>query len=78
MHVREIDLPPYARSLSTLRRIDYSDAFVLELPRDDDRTPLAWARAFVEGAPARFRATAPRAWFARLLWTAIQGTLAAP
>ncbi|MDT5233193.1 MAG: hypothetical protein QOI39_3693, partial [Mycobacterium sp.] len=48
--VRQVAVPPAARALSTLARIDYADTFVLDTG-PDDRTPEEWARAILEGAP---------------------------
>jgi hypothetical protein len=62
--VRQIALPAPARRLSTLECVDYEDAFLVDVHPDQDRTPLEWARAIVEGGPARFRATAPWVWLA--------------
>jgi hypothetical protein len=61
--VRAIAVPPAARALSTLPRIDYADAFLVETgPRT--RTPVQWARAMVEDAPIAMRHALRPAWFA--------------
>jgi hypothetical protein len=62
--VREISLPPTARAHSTLAHVDYEDAFLLDTGPDQGRTAEQWARAMLEGAPASFRRSAPRAWHA--------------
>jgi hypothetical protein len=48
--VREIAVPAEARSLSTLPRIDYADAFLVDCGADE-RTPEQWAAAMLDGAP---------------------------
>ena len=59
---RPIGLPPAARALSTLRRIDYQDAFFVRPGPGPDRTGEQWARAVLEGAPQRMRARLLRGW----------------
>jgi hypothetical protein len=60
--VREVPLPPDARMLTTLSRVDYTDGFVLETDRAEDRTGEEWVRAMVEDAPAPTRRTLRRTW----------------
>jgi hypothetical protein len=60
--VRQIAVPPRARALSTLPRIDYDDAFLVDVA--GDRTPEAWARAIFDDAPLGLRATLWSAWLA--------------
>ena len=62
--VREVDLPPDARTLTTLPRVDYTDCSVLETARAGDRTGEQWARAMLEEAPAGMRTNLRRGWFA--------------
>jgi hypothetical protein len=62
--VRQIEVPPAARALSTLTRIDYEDAFVVELERAQDRTPEQWAQAIVGEAPAVVRSALLAGWSA--------------
>ena len=62
--VREIDVPAAARRLSTLPSIDYEDAFLVELQRAAARTPVEWARAALEGVPARTRRNLRLGWSA--------------
>jgi hypothetical protein len=62
--VREVALPPGARALSTLARVDYEDAFRVEVGSARDRTAAEWARAIVEGAPASLRHGLRRGWSA--------------
>jgi hypothetical protein len=57
---RQVGLPPAARALSTLSRIDYEDAFFVR--SGPDRTGEQWARAVLEGAPQRVRARLLRGW----------------
>jgi len=62
--VCQITVPADASAFSTLPRITYGDAFLVETGPDEDRTPLQWARAIVANAPILFRLTAPIGWFA--------------
>ncbi|MCW2654349.1 MAG: hypothetical protein QOE41_3957 [Mycobacterium sp.] len=61
--VRQVAVPPAARALSTLARIDYADTFVLDTG-PDDRTPEEWARAILEGAPVTVRTKLLLGWSA--------------
>jgi hypothetical protein len=61
--VREVALPPPARTLSTLSRVDYTDAFRLETPQVQDRTGEGWIRAILEDAPTATRRRLRRGWF---------------
>ena len=60
--VRQIEVPPSARALSTLGRVDYEDAFLVEVGADRDRTPEQWARSILEDAPMALRATLLSGW----------------
>jgi hypothetical protein len=62
--VREINLPREARRLSTLSRVDYTDAFLLETGHAQDRTGEQWARAMLEDASAGTRKALRQGWFA--------------
>jgi hypothetical protein len=62
--VRRIAMPPGARALGTLPRIDYEDAFLVETGPARDRTAEQWARAMLEHAPIMLRNALPWAWFA--------------
>jgi hypothetical protein len=62
--VRQVAVPPAARALSTLSRIDYEDAFLVETGPATDRTAEQWARAIVEGAPITVRSTLVSGWSA--------------
>jgi hypothetical protein len=61
--VREIALPADARALSTLPRLDYTDAFLLDTGQAQDRTGEQWARALLEDAPAGTRKSLRGGWF---------------
>jgi hypothetical protein len=62
--VRRVALPADAERVCTLSRVDYSDAFVVEVNSHADRMPLGWARVILERAPLSFRASAPLVWLA--------------
>jgi hypothetical protein len=62
--VRRIAVPPTARTLSTLSRIDYADAFLVETGPLQDRTGEQWARAILEAAPISMRRSLRFGWFA--------------
>ncbi len=62
--VRQITLPASARALSTLARVDYEDAFLVETGSAQDRTAEQWARAIVEDAPVNKQNALRRGWTA--------------
>ena len=62
VQVREIELPPKARALTALSRVDYTDCFILETERVRDRTGEEWARALLEEPPAATRDMLRRGW----------------
>ena len=62
MRARQIPLPPEARTLSSLAPVDYEDAFVVEVDSAQERTAEEWARAILEGAPLRLRASLVAGW----------------
>src|SRR5262249_54517852 len=62
--VRQIPVPPAARELSGLPRVDYADAFVVDPVPADRLTPEQWARAVLERAPARVRHRLRAGWLA--------------
>ena len=62
--VRAVELPEFARRVSTLSRIDYADCFVLDAGPDVKLTGEQWAREMLEGAPERLRSSLRRGWFA--------------
>ena len=49
--VRMIEVPESARALSTLSKVDYADAFSLEIAAARERTPERWARTILDSAP---------------------------
>ena len=59
---RQIAVPPAARALSTLRRIDYEDAFFVAASPGQEGSGEQWARAVLEGAPLMVRARLLRGW----------------
>jgi hypothetical protein len=59
-----VALPPAARALSTLSRIDYEDAFVIDTGPAQDRTGEQWARAILEDAPIAVRGALVSGWSA--------------
>ena len=62
--VRQIDPPQDIRDLSSLPRVDYADAFVVEMPDCPQWTAHRWATAVLEEAPAATRATLTAGWTA--------------
>ena len=61
---RQVPLPPSARALSSLPRIDYEDCFVAETEHAMELSAEEWARRILEEAPTRFKLSAPATWFA--------------
>ena len=62
--VRQVTPPPAARALSTLSRVDYEDAFLVEAGPAQNRTGEQWARAVLEDAPMSTRKSLSRGWSA--------------
>jgi hypothetical protein len=60
--VRQVDVPPEARALSTLTRIDYADAFLVDVGPTHDVEAEHWAREIMEGAPAVTRTQLLSGW----------------
>jgi hypothetical protein len=60
--VTQTSLPIDARTLSTLPRIDYEDAFMVT--GVVEHSPRQWARAVIDDAPARVRARLFMGWLA--------------
>jgi hypothetical protein len=60
--VRQINVPPAARDLSTLRRIDYADAFLVKVDDPKQRTAEQWARSILDDAPPNLYLTLWGAW----------------
>jgi hypothetical protein len=53
--VRQVPVPREARARSTLSRIDYADAFVVENRAARERTAEQWMRTVLEGARQRWQ-----------------------
>jgi hypothetical protein len=62
--VRQVAVPPAARALSTLSRIDYEDAFLVDTGTARERTAEQWARAILEDAPITVGSTLLSGWSA--------------
>ena len=62
--VRKIRATSDIRELSNLPRVDYADAFVVEIPDCPQWTAHRWATAVLEEAPAATRATLTAGWTA--------------
>jgi hypothetical protein len=62
--VRQIVVPPGARALSTLARIDYQDAFLVNIDPVAYQTAEQWARAILEDAPFDVRVALISGWSA--------------
>ena len=62
--VSQVAVPPDARALSTVARVDYEDAFLAEAEQAEKRTGEQWARAFLEDPPLKTRRTLRAGWFA--------------
>jgi len=61
---RQVAVPAVARARCTLRRVDYEDAFAVELGSAHVRTAEQWARAILEDAPLAMRNGLRRGWLA--------------
>ncbi|HEY3727409.1 MAG TPA: hypothetical protein VGL51_09565 [Solirubrobacteraceae bacterium] len=62
--VRQIQVPPAARALSTLPQIDYEDAFIVDIASTGGRTGEQWARAVLQDAPISVRSSLVSGWSA--------------
>lgn len=60
--MNQIEVPRDAVALSTLRRIDYADAFLVTTDAHPQRTAEQWGRAVLEQAPATTRAQLRAGW----------------
>jgi hypothetical protein len=60
--VREVEVPADALALSTLPRVDYMDAFRVQLPDGPALSGEAWARETLEAASAETRKSLRRGW----------------
>ncbi len=62
--VRQVEVPASARALTTLARIDYADAFLVDVGSMRDRDAGYWAREILEGAPPSVRSQLLSGWSA--------------
>jgi hypothetical protein len=62
--VRQIAVPSAARARTTLPRVDYEDAFLVDAAAASDLDGEGWARTVMEGAPATARHDLARGWSA--------------
>jgi hypothetical protein len=62
--VRQLELPPVARPLSTLPRVDYADAFLVESGSTQNWSAEQWARAVLGDAPVVIKANLLLGWSA--------------
>jgi hypothetical protein len=60
--VRQVAVPMDARALSTLLRIDYADAFVVDTDAAQGRTAGQWARLILQDAPLTARTRLVAGW----------------
>lgn len=60
--VRQVDVPPSARALSMLTRIDYADTFLVDVGHLGERTAEQLARETFEGAPLAVRTRLLSGW----------------
>jgi hypothetical protein len=60
--VRQVAVPAAVRALSTLDRVDYADAFRVEVEDVRSRTAEEWARAVLEDAPLAVRGQLLSGW----------------
>lgn len=61
---RPVPVPPEARALSTLPRIDYENALIVDTDPTSARTSEQWVREVLEGAPADMRKALRQGWSA--------------
>jgi hypothetical protein len=62
--VRRLRLPPVERALSTLPRVDYSDAFLVESGSTQNWSAEQWARVVLADAPVAIRTKLLLGWSA--------------
>jgi hypothetical protein len=60
--VRQITPPPDTRMASTLGRVDYEDAFIVDVGSARARSAEQWIRMIIEDAPVSIRAKLIPAW----------------
>lgn len=73
--VRQVTLPPAARALSTLPRIDYSDAFVVESASTQNWSAEQWTRVVLEDASVALKTKLLLGWASIGLKPASSGSL---
>ncbi len=61
---RQVAVPPEARALSSLARVDYADTYVVDTGPARTRSGEQWSRAVLEDAPAVMRRKLRYGWFA--------------
>jgi hypothetical protein len=62
--VRQVDLPSSVRTLSTLARVDYCDAFLFDVGSSHDASAEDLIREILEGAPLAVRTQLLSGWSA--------------
>jgi hypothetical protein len=62
--VRQVEVPPEARALSTLAHIDYADTFLVDVGATEERSGEQWARAVLEDASVTTRGQLLSGWSA--------------
>jgi hypothetical protein len=62
--VRQVDVPPSARALSTLARIDYCDSFLFDVGATHEESAEYLIREILEGAPLAVRTQLRSGWSA--------------
>jgi hypothetical protein len=62
--VHRVTVPSTAQAHRTLDRVDYADAFLVDVGPTQDQTGEQWARATIEGAPLPTRQALSKGWFA--------------
>jgi hypothetical protein len=64
VRMRKVAGPADARALSTFSRIDYEDAFFVDVGPPEQRTAVQWARAVLEDALSGLRRALQGGWLA--------------
>jgi hypothetical protein len=72
--VRQITPDAHATSASTLTRVDYADAFVVDVDAPHSRRAEEWMRVILEDAPASVRLRLLSAWSAIGLKVSLPGS----
>lgn len=71
--VSRIEPPQGVRELSSLPRVDYADAFLVQTGLHQEWTAERWARATLEESPAKIRVKLTSGWAALGLTAAVSG-----